>query len=441
VTGANAAFGIKRLSAGYAGPYVKAYKVTGATEQDIAFDANGPDVSSLASFLGASLGSVTTLYDQSGSGNDGAQATANNKPAIDPASGVPVWDHWRAGGNTTARVLNLPSGYSADKRAFSSLHVLELPSVDVTGYVLALSGISLVVIASNGIVQVFSGSAKSTTLRVPSSKFALLTRHHAGGVDVYLNTVESKQTLAANTAGTITTGGSLGSGSITTKMRLHETVTWPRSLSDSEAATALEIAVANHGIEVAPAFNVVVDGDSISEGVGATLGRNWPYRLGLPASRRLVNFAVTGQRMDQMAADVAEVTPLLSASSYLLVWGGTNDLSTTDTGAQIYSELTTYVNAAVAAGQELSRIAVFTLNTAGLGNGGTARDDFNALVRANALGVGHIIDVAADPQLGVVTGAGTHNNPSLWIDGPHMTDAGYQMVADMVNAAIPALKA
>ena len=52
------------------------------TEQDIGFVGNDLDTASLASFIGANSGYVTTLYDQSGNGKHQRQTTAGSQPII-----------------------------------------------------------------------------------------------------------------------------------------------------------------------------------------------------------------------------------------------------------------------------------------------------------------------------------------------------------------------
>ena len=51
-------------------------------EQDIGFTGDALDTASLATFVGSDSAHVTTVYDQSGNGEDAVQATAANQPRI-----------------------------------------------------------------------------------------------------------------------------------------------------------------------------------------------------------------------------------------------------------------------------------------------------------------------------------------------------------------------
>ena len=78
-----ACYGIGRLLSSYSGSLIRVRESGGDTEQDIGFLSDGSlDTTSLASFVGANSGFITTWYDQSGSGNDMLQATTTRQPRI-----------------------------------------------------------------------------------------------------------------------------------------------------------------------------------------------------------------------------------------------------------------------------------------------------------------------------------------------------------------------
>ena len=82
-SGAAAAYSLRKLRTAYTGNAITVRRSSDNTSQQIGFDANGNlDTASLLSFVGAGNGFVSTWFDQSGSGRDATQATANNQPQI-----------------------------------------------------------------------------------------------------------------------------------------------------------------------------------------------------------------------------------------------------------------------------------------------------------------------------------------------------------------------
>jgi hypothetical protein len=82
VTGASAAYALRKLRAAYAGAAIRVRRSSDNAEQDIGFtNTGGLDTSTLLTFVGSGSGFVTTWYDQAGSVN-ATQATAANQPRI-----------------------------------------------------------------------------------------------------------------------------------------------------------------------------------------------------------------------------------------------------------------------------------------------------------------------------------------------------------------------
>jgi len=83
ITGAVCAFGLRKLRAAYAGSAIQVRRSSDNVTQDIGFLLNGSlDTTSLLSFLGSNSGFIAKWYDQSGNGNDAAQATNGSQPRI-----------------------------------------------------------------------------------------------------------------------------------------------------------------------------------------------------------------------------------------------------------------------------------------------------------------------------------------------------------------------
>lgn len=76
------ACGLSRLASGYSGNLIRVRRSSDSTEQDIPLKGDYLDTANLLSFVGASSGYVTKIYDQSGGGRDLVQATAAKQPRI-----------------------------------------------------------------------------------------------------------------------------------------------------------------------------------------------------------------------------------------------------------------------------------------------------------------------------------------------------------------------
>jgi hypothetical protein len=80
--GAGMALSLRKLRAAYTGACIRVSRTSDNTEQDIGFVSNLLDTTTLASFVGASTGTVVTWYDQSGNGYDVKKDPTINAPEI-----------------------------------------------------------------------------------------------------------------------------------------------------------------------------------------------------------------------------------------------------------------------------------------------------------------------------------------------------------------------
>ena len=89
--GAAAAYSLRLIGDGdYTGAAINVRRASDNAAQDIGFDGDGLlDEAALATFCAGTDGFIVRLYDQSGNGNDGVQATTTNQPKIyDSVTGV-----------------------------------------------------------------------------------------------------------------------------------------------------------------------------------------------------------------------------------------------------------------------------------------------------------------------------------------------------------------
>ena len=80
--GAAIAYSLRLLDTSYTGDAIVVRRSSDNTTQNIGFVNNELDTATLESFCSGTDGFVTTWYDQSGNGNDAAQASAASQPKI-----------------------------------------------------------------------------------------------------------------------------------------------------------------------------------------------------------------------------------------------------------------------------------------------------------------------------------------------------------------------
>lgn len=82
VTGAAAAYSLRKLRNAYAGSAVRVRRSSDNSEQDIGFSGNDFDTATFSAFVGGGSGYVATWYDQSGNGVNVLQSTAGRQPQV-----------------------------------------------------------------------------------------------------------------------------------------------------------------------------------------------------------------------------------------------------------------------------------------------------------------------------------------------------------------------
>ena len=79
---AAAAYSVRKLSSAYSGSAIRVRRSSDNAEQNIEFNGENLDTTSLTTFCSGTNGFVTTWYDQSGNGRNATQTTAANQPQI-----------------------------------------------------------------------------------------------------------------------------------------------------------------------------------------------------------------------------------------------------------------------------------------------------------------------------------------------------------------------
>jgi len=303
----------------------------------------------------------------------------------------------------------------------------------------------------NGVFQIWKGAAEqATTISAPSQRCVIAWRSNSSEIKVYLNTVSQVATLTAASAGSFTGGEIGGSSGQAGYFNIREFALFPTDIGEPLISQNMVSVIARQNVPTTFTRRLVVDGDSLSIGLGATFNRPYWKRMGLPFTTSVYCHAITGQTLSDAEADaVDEIDPLVSgATTNLFLKLGTNDLVILgDTGATLYSKIVANCNERKLAGY--SKIVLWTTSIfVSPGSLATRQLAANALLRADftvptaspyvwRAGPGvvyadYLVDLAIHPDLGIDSAHSTE----FWLltDGDiyHLTDAGYQLEGDIL---------
>lgn len=423
----------------------------------------------------AQPGDLVAIWESQQGSHDPFQlgATANRCTyVVDKGMKGVCVDYWRPDSQGLNRVLYIPTppnlqggpaNYATNPQAFTAMMVVEMNTVDRNSYLLTLGEIhtadttpdNMALFVKDGVLQVWFNDPepveRKSSLLVPSSKCVIVWRAGSTDMDLYLNsTTPSSVTKAPNT--TTLNGGEI-SGANGGWFTICELALYNRELNDTEVGDLITYAIDRHSITVPSSTTrrIVVDGDSLSEGLGAT--RNRPFWRLVSDQENICAtcHAITGQTLRTYgttigaAADASEMSGLLTGSNDTVLCPlGTNDIRIGALADDVYGHATdglkVYCQARRTAGAE--RIVVWTLNHND--NNLEQRDIFNARLRADFTVptsnpyvfatkivdnyADYLVDIAAHPLIGT----GSPHSRQYWFDFAHLTDAGYAIEAEIV---------
>lgn len=248
-----------------------------------------------------------------------------------------------------------------------------------------------------------------------------------------------------NPDGTLAAGGTANGGSIhigksnTISIyyggKIQRVGIWNRTLSAAEMQTIID-SIWSGSLD----YTVVCEGDSMTAGVGATAGNDYPAQLDalLGAGYNVTNVGFSGHTLNNMTSDAATTDSLRVAvyrRNIICAWGGTNDIYFGQDAASTYAEYVTYCNARRANGWKVVAFTMLPRSSGGTpGDFETSRQTFNTSVRADwTTFADALADVAANTTIG---DAGDETNTTYYGDLLHLTDAGYAIVANAVKTAV-----
>lgn len=196
--------------------------------------------------------------------------------------------------------------------------------------------------------------------------------------------------------------------------------------------------------------NIIADGDSVTMLGGPASGDYVQSGVIVKGSLKpcISDVAVPGKCMGVSCATGSSVGNILSmvttaattvdpffvagVSNYVVIWGCTNDIAlASQTPAQCYTNMTTYIAARHAAGWKV--IAVPPLSRTGFDN---LEADLRLLVMANTAGADAVVQLPYS-----IASLGAFRNSLLFVSGGiHPTMLGNSIIKDAISAAINSLR-
>ena len=442
LSGAAAAYGLRRLQNAYRGAAIRIRRSSDNAEMDIGFSANALDIVSLLKFVGGGDGSISTWYDQSGNGKHAvstARPTLVSSGVLQTMNGKPA-ALFAGASYLTASAVTVPQPYSE--------YAVVSPTNTAVGIVAASTTGDSALYTEDSVVK-----TRSTGLAIFSTKVPI-----GVGVGNILSLVQNgaSSLVCANGGylnGTISTAGIIGleigswqGGGLPYSGKISELIIFP-SAHATEMRRWVEFSLMNaYGIR--PMESYVLDGDSLTAGAESTGGNTYPaqFMASIPGANFSINDGVGGATLLDMASDAPTTIDnqvyALGQPVNLIVWGGTNDMYVTGGGytpAQTYAHLKTYVAARKATGK-YSRIVVMTSipresDTAN-------RFAYNDLIRAGMQPGGDLLAAGASmlcdlQQLSAFDNANDVNDTNIYNgDLTHLTNTGYGLPAAALKATL-----
>lgn len=442
------AWGMVKMESAPPGACCRVRRSSDNAELDIPFSADGiVDSDRMRSFMrGDQYLYLVTLYDQTANGYNATQATQANQPKLDMSyirNGMP-------GIVSSATYLTLPSGVAITSTANCAVWTAVGNFNTQAAAVPWCFGTAGQFELSMSPSSAFSVQPKlsSTFLNFGTN---MNTIPNANGCVVGLNSSASAMTLFRNNAsytraaltgaGTqviATTGGTIGTPG-TALTDIYGLVLFDVALSTEESAFLQYAMTQAYSAVLVPRANFVLHGDSIVKGtddMGHTYVKALMSHFG--SNVTMHSLGVGGQLMQTMAT-AAQVNnragPLFRSGipNIAVLMGGTNDVTTGRTAAQMYADALAWTTAMKGFG---FITVVQTLFPRPLGSTGAGtvtqdmvdrRNAFNALVRANCGAGKELADYCIDVQneLSLATVINTTDFP----DGQHPANSGYVKIA------------
>lgn len=421
---------MRRVVAAYTGPLIQLQKADAST-YNVAQAANGlPDYAAATTWAAGQQTRLRTVYDQSGNARNMTQTVYANMPLFDAAGirGVAtsfnsframVFDgYWGGGANRFPKFMDVPTSVTYNLQAHTVIGVMEPRNAlynelqwqlraATDGSDIGSLGQSQDV---DGLTMFAGGGGSYGNKRIRQNYQVM---GHVGSATAFkFIQDDTTQTAFVTSPKWVQAGAGIRLGdSVPPSADFYSAanylgfVVYPAALSDANIALIAAALNSTFGINPVHDAMLVMSGDSILWGGGATEsmeGRTYsrlirPYLKGNPA---VYNMGISAQTLESIAAAAGprEFGPGLAGLPYakkvLYIQGGSNSFSSGTTAAQAISTVQGYIANARSAGY--TKIVHQTVMDRSQSAPQRAeKDTYNAWVRSGASGAESISDVAA----------------------------------------------
>ena len=177
---------------------------------------------------------------------------------------------------------------------------------------------------------------------------------------------------------------------------------------------------------------IIYAGDSLTEAAAADYPYN--YYLTLPSEYNQINLGVSGKYMAAINTDRDTIlNPLYGSSTenVVIIWAGINDIFFGENALDTFNALKDFGQYEQSLG-----VKVIVLTTINHMTSFTEpiRNEYNTMIRNQwSTFADGIADVAANDNFGLST---SHTNPVYYADQVHLTNAGYELIAEIVQPVL-----
>ena len=451
-----AAYGSRRLTAAYAGPAINVVRASDGTALDIGFLQDGTlDETLLAGFCASTECRVAKWYDQSGHGNDATQDTAIARPAVRLSHRTGnavslIWDFEMTSG-APPRYLVLPEGVTLNSGNMGVLWTGRFHNASMISPLIELGtdedpfGFGFwdahgdFYIGDAEHVGELPGHATMTPA------IGLISTSPEGTITNYRNHLLSIGKVIAATH----QGGFIGRTKAFDQygmLELSSLILYPRPLTPAERFYGMQAMSETFAIPQQQQDTYVVDGDSISQGIASLYLQSYQRDMErlLPSGIVLYDAAWAGKTLDGPGGLIDRFRPFTSRlynprarNNILSVLAGTNDLQNGETGQHVFELLKRYAAAARQTGFKVVVCSIMPRRSFTPAME-AERGHLNSLLVSGWQGFADgFVDLAADPLLGPTDALDDQN---VYItDGTHLTDYGYQTLANDMAQVVDGL--
>ena len=481
-----AIYGLTRLYSAYSatGNCIQITRNSDVATLNVPFLNDVVDLGAIAKFLAGTWGRVTTWYDQSGNLNHATQGTFANAPTIRTykVNGIPVIEFDSAPWNASAqKTLALPAVSTGDQRGSSIFAVVSANSLGTDSFAtiaaLGATDTPRLMLSSNqgaAALKVYNGLSFAADGGNITSQMSVIGSAYGTNGNCFAWVNGRVTANSALSAGAITGGVIGGLATLTTRPlrgAMQAIIFYSATLTSAQGSVLSQALTLAHNIT--PQFNkqIIVDGDSISEGVWVTTysdaslpaifpgTQDYPSQLSsfLPTKLGIKNIAVSGVTLYARGASTYPATLIgqrLAGTTALIIFAGTNDINNqtfassaagtaygntigTSTGAgtdTLPAHFVKYCTANRISGTKIIAVNMLPRNgwDTSVNWRETARLAYNTWLAANwSTYCDGFIDLAASPAFAAGWWNTTYGVGS--VDGTHPSLVGYGVIAQVIG--------